>query len=71
MSIFIPTSVLWAIPVVITVLCLAAFFWPSQNKEFHGRFWIPDVESMFKVLYLIPIGIVWAITFAIAYFMKG
>jgi len=54
------------IPWIITVICIGMMIWPSSGS-FHG----PDFSGIFKILWIVPICIVWVIYFAIKAAVSG
>ena len=58
----------WLIPVLISICCLAIMFRPQKK---HGGDWGYMADMLggaFRLFWLIPISMTWAIYFAICYF---
>jgi hypothetical protein len=53
----------WIIPAIFTFLCFVGMFWPYEST---GSY---DFTPLLRVFWLLPIGFIWAIYFAILYFI--
>ena len=54
----------WVIPLALTIICLWMMFRPIRDCSGYlgGAF-----EAMFRLFWLIPIGFIWAVYFAVMY----
>lgn len=53
----------WIIPAILTLCCLVGMFWPYETSDYD--FFTP----ILRLMWLIPIGFIWAIYFAVMYFV--
>lgn len=61
MSLTIPA---WVIPAMLTALCVAAMLRPYRPTSMF------DVGGAFRILWLAPIGFIWAVYFGVALWLK-
>ena len=50
-----------AIPIVLTLILVVLMCWPQESPDYFG------LITIFRCLFLIPIGFIWAIYFGLLY----